>query len=151
MWCNSGYGDLGMLAEQISVPRRTFPRAIAILLPFSILVATFPFIAGEYICFFLLRNCNTLHLTLFVCVCCTALSWEENPENYNPGYFGTLAHKHIGGWMQVIFVCGGILAIFGGYLSNTVIINETLQYISEKSEKIATRIINSKYMQDGKE
>ena len=65
LWLSSGYVGIGSLAAGVDNPKRTFPLVVAALIPFAYFVVISPFLVS--------------------------LSLDNNIDNYDAGYFSTLA------------------------------------------------------------
>lgn len=91
LWLYSGFSSLGSMAGEVDSPKRVYPCVVAILLPLV----------------------STLNILPFA----VALSLDQDGANYTAGYFGVLAGRLSGRWLQTLFVIGANLSQIGLYHS----------------------------------
>lgn len=94
IWVNSGYMSLGVLAGEVHNPARTFPRAIAILIP-------------------LVTALNILPVVV-------SLGIDSNRSNYYAGQFDELAADVGGSWMRSLFFIGALACMTGLHSSQAM-------------------------------
>lgn len=106
MWLWAGFFNLGVLAGEVEEPRRTFPRALVILVPAIFFQSAFP-------------------LAL-------SLSIDTNLSHYQPGNFTTIAEKVTGKWLEYIILVGATITQFGLINGQGLVADESLQSFALK-------------------
>mmetsp|Transcript_98155 Transcript_98155/g.253839 ORF Transcript_98155/g.253839 Transcript_98155/m.253839 type:complete len:513 (-) Transcript_98155:689-2227(-) len=94
VWLYSGVVCFGSMAGEVDRPQKTYPRVVAVLLPLTIVLNTVP---------------------LVIC-----LSVDPNPDHFEPGYFGVIAGRLAGHWLQSLFAVGATTSCFGLYHSQII-------------------------------
>lgn len=90
LWLYSGFSSLGSMAGEVERPNRTYPIVVGVLLP-------------------LISALNVLPFAI-------ALSLDPVAAHYQAGYFGTLAGRLSGRWLELTFACGANISMLGLYM-----------------------------------
>jgi len=93
LWLYSGYEQLSSVAEEVENPQRTFPRALAVVVPLSIVTYFLPTFA--------------------------ALASVDNWQNWKDGYFSIAAQQIGGPWLGSLMTVGAMVGIMA-LLNSTV-------------------------------
>lgn len=97
LWLYSGYEQLSSVAEEVEDPQRTFPRALALVVPLSIVTYFLPTLA--------------------------ALVSVDNWENWKDGYFSIAAEQIGGHWLGSLMTVGAMVGIMA--LLNSTVLTST--------------------------
>lgn len=97
LWLYSGYEQLSSVAEEVENPQRTFPRALALVVPLSIVTYFLPTLA--------------------------ALASVDNWQNWKDGYFSIAAQQIGGPWLGSLMTIGAMVGIMA--LLNSTVLTST--------------------------
>jgi len=97
LWLYSGYEQLSSVAEEVENPQRTFPRALALVVPLSIATYFLPTLA--------------------------ALASVDNWQNWKDGFFSTAAQQIGGPWLGNLMTVGAMVGIMA--LLNSTVLTST--------------------------
>ena len=97
LWLYSGYEQLSSVAEEVENPQRTFPRALALVVPLSIVTYFLPTLA--------------------------ALVSVDNWQDWKDGYFSIAAEKIGGHWLGSLMTVGAMVGIMA--LLNSTVLTST--------------------------
>lgn len=97
LWLYSGYEQLSSVAEEVENPQRTFPRALAVVVPLSIATYFLPTLA--------------------------ALASADNWQNWKDGYFSTAAQQIGGPWLGSLMTVGAMVGVMA--LLNSTVLTST--------------------------
>jgi amino acid transporter len=97
LWLYSGYEQLSSVAEEVENPQRTFPRALALVVPLSIATYFLPTLA--------------------------ALASVDNWQSWKDGYFSTAAEQIGGPWLGSLMTVGAMVGIMA--LLNSTVLTST--------------------------
>ncbi|MBZ5681403.1 MAG: APC family permease [Acidobacteriia bacterium] len=97
LWSYSGYEQLSTVAEEVEDPQRSYPRALALVVPLSIATYMLPIFAG--------------------------LAALGDWQNWHTGYFsdaaGLIGGRWLGTWMTLAAMVGNIALLNGTVLTTT--------------------------------
>jgi amino acid transporter len=94
LWLYSGYEQLSTVAEEVENPQRTYPRALALVVPLSIATYFLPTLA--------------------------ALASVDNWQSWKDGYFSTAAQLIGGPWLGSLMTLGAMVSTMA-LLNSTVL------------------------------
>jgi amino acid transporter len=97
LWLYSGYEQLSSVAEEVENPQRTFPRALAVVVPLSIVTYFLPTLA--------------------------ALVSVDNWQDWKDGYFSIAAEQIGGHWLGSLMTVGAMVGIMA--LLNSTVLTST--------------------------
>jgi amino acid transporter len=97
LWLYSGYEQLSTVAEEVENPQRTFPRALALVVPLSIVTYFLPTLA--------------------------ALVSVDNWQSWKDGYFSTASQQIGGPWLGSLMTVGAMVGIMA--LLNSTVLTST--------------------------
>ena len=97
LWLYSGYEQLSSVAEEVENPQRTFPRALAVVVPLSIVTYFLPTLA--------------------------ALVSVDNWQEWKDGYFSIAAEQIGGHWLGSLMTVGAMVGIMA--LLNSTVLTST--------------------------
>ena len=97
LWLYSGYEQLSSVAEEVENPQRTFPRALALVVPLSIVTYFLPTLA--------------------------ALVSVDNWQDWKDGYFSIAAEQIGGHWLGSLMTVGAMVGIMA--LLNSTVLTST--------------------------
>mmetsp|Transcript_5033 Transcript_5033/g.10928 ORF Transcript_5033/g.10928 Transcript_5033/m.10928 type:complete len:491 (+) Transcript_5033:78-1550(+) len=118
LWLYSGFAWLGLLAGEVSAPRRTYTRAMCALLPLVTALNMLPFLV--------------------------AFSIDPDVSHYTAGYFQHLARQLAGPWLEIFFTIGANAALLGLYHSQTLAADTVLAAVAELNADSAPRCFRAR-------
>eukprot|EP00041_Stephanoeca_diplocostata_P022984 m.557133 g.557133 ORF g.557133 m.557133 type:complete len:144 (-) comp22189_c2_seq3:453-884(-) len=117
IWLYSGFFNIGALAGEVQNPARSYKIAIAVLVPVTVIFALWPL--------------------------AISVSMDPDRNNYDNGYFETLATRLAGKWLGYGYLIGAIASFFGLLASSLVVCERTLSAFVNPRNKSADTSLNA--------
>jgi amino acid transporter len=121
LWLYSGYEQLSTVAEEVENPQRTYPRALALVVPLSIAAYFLPTLA--------------------------ALASVDHWQNWKDGYFSTAAQQIGGPWLGSLMTIAAMVSTMA--LLNSTVLTTTRMPFALAEDGYLPRFLTAKHPRYG--